>query len=450
MDWKFDIGGRARAAVPILVALLPAVIAACGGSSGSEATFPVGGTIAGLTTGGLVLTNGTDTVRPSPGSNSFQFPTRVPSGDTYDVSVSQQPTGLTCGVHNGSGTAGPQTPATNVSVFCVSGQQFVYGGGDLFTLDPASGALTLQATYTNCCVGAVTDPLGHFFYGIDSFSLGIDSWSIDPATGLLTALAQISPPAPAGFVSLVTDPTGQYLYATVAQQPSIYAYAIGTGGTLTPLPNSPFAAASFPVALALDPSGPRLYAANMQDGNISGYAINSDGSLTSLSGSPFSVVAPGAGLDDLVAAPGGGFLYAHAGVGTGSGIYAFSINSQSGALTALAGNPYDSPQNGPSSLALGLSGAFIFLANVNSNAMSVATINTTTGAPSVVAGSPFPGGGITGQIAPDALGAFVYTAGSGSISGFAFNSTTGALSVLPTSPYISGTGTYLLVVRPSP
>jgi 6-phosphogluconolactonase len=450
MDSKFDAGVRARGAVPILVALLLAVMAGCGGSSSSEATYPVGGTIAGLTAGGLVLTNGTDTLRPSPGSTSFQFPTRVPSGDTYDVKISQQPTGLTCGVHNGSGTTGPHTPATNVSVFCVSGQQFVYAGGDLLTLDSTSGALTLQATYTNCCVQAIADPLGHFFYGIDLFSLGIDSWSIDPATGILTSLAQLPPPAPGGFTALVTDPTGQFLYATVAQQPSVYAYAIGAGGTLTPLTNSPFAAASFPVALAVDTSGPHLYAANMQDGNISGYSIGSDGSLTALSGSPFSVVAPGAGLDDLVAAPAGGFLYAHAGVGTGSGIYVFSINSQSGALTALAGNPFDSPQNGPSSLAIGPSGAFIFLANQNSNTMSVSMINATTGALTVVAGSPFAGGGITGQIAPEALGNFVYTAGNGSVSGFAFNDTTGALTLLPTSPYVSGSGTYVLVVRPSP
>ena len=168
------------------------------------------------------------------------------------------------------------------------------------------------------------------------------------------------------------------------------------------------------------------------------------------------MTAPAVALDALVAAPAGGFLYTHAGLGSGSGIYAFSISSQTGALTALKGNPFDSPQIGPSSLAISVtsaSGDFILLANQNSNQMSVSAINAQNGPLSTVAGSPFPGGGITGQIAAEPTGKFVYTAGNLSVSGFAMNNTTvpGALTpLIPISQFISGPGTYVLVVRPSP
>jgi hypothetical protein len=434
----------------LVVAALGAAVSGCGGSSTNAPTYAVGGTIVGLTSSGLVLQNGMDMARLSANATNFQFQTRLPSGTAYDVTVAQQPTGLTCGVHNGSGTAGSGS-STSVSVYCVSGQQFVYGGGNLFTLDPVSGALSFSAQTLNCCRLAIADPLGHFLFAVDSVSFGIDTFAIDPVNGFLTPLTQIAPPAPGGFTSLAIDASGNVLYATVAAQPSVYAYAIGANAALTALTRSPFAAGSSPVALAVDPQSSYLYAANNPDGTISAYTIAADGTLAPIVGSPFRAVAAGAGLDALIPAPAGGVLYAHAGVGTGTGIYVFTINAQSGALLKLPGSPFLSPQVGMSSLAIVPSGAFILLANQLSNQMSVASINPQNGALKVVAGSPFPGGGISGQITPDTSGQFVYTAGNNnSVSGFAFNGTTGALKVLPTSPYISGQGGYVLVVRPSP
>lgn len=444
------IPSNLRAAL-LVVAALGAAASGCGGSSSNAPTYAVGGSITGLTSSGLVLQNAMDTVRLSANATSFQFPTRLDAGTAYDVTVAQQPTSLNCGVHNGSGTAGSGS-STSVSVFCVSGQQFVYAGGNLFTLDSVSGALSFSAQTLNCCRVAIADPLGHFLFAVDSVSLGIDTFAIDPTNGFLTPQTQVAPPAPGGFTSLVIDPSGSYLYATVvSQKPGVYAYAIGPNAALTALPKSPFAAGSFPVALAVDPQSSYLYAANNPDGTISAYTIAADGTLAPIAGSPFRAVAANAGLDALIPAPEGGLLYAHAGVGTGTGIYVFTINAQSGALLKVPGSPFLSPQVGMSSLAIVPSGAFILLANQLSNQMSVASINRQNGALKAVAGSPFPGGGISGQIAPEALGRFVYTAGSNnSVSGFAFNGATGALTVLPTSPYLSGMGAYVLVVRPSP
>jgi len=440
-----------RAAL-LVVAAFGAAASGCGGSSSSEPTYAVGGTITGLNSSGLVLQNGADTVHLSVGAANFQFPTRLPGGTAYDVTVAQQPAGLTCGVHNGSGSAGSSS-ATSVSVYCVSGQQFVYAGRDLFNLDAVSGALSFSAVTLNCCTLAIADPPGHFLYAVDASGLVIDSFTIDPTNGFLTPQTQL-PPAPAGVSSLAIDSSGKFLYATVGQQPSVYGYAIGANAALTPLPKSPFAAGSFPVALAVDPQGSYLYAANMQDGTISAYSIGADGTLAPVAGSPFRAVASGAGLDALVMPPTGGFLYAHAGVGTGTGLYVFAINPKSGALSPLAGNPFASPQVGSASLAFAPAGNFIYLALFipNSNTageITVASVNPKSGALTVVPGSPFPGGGITGQIAPEALGNFVYTAGLNVVSGFAVNGATGALKPLPTNP-LTGLGAYVLVVRPSP
>ena len=82
------------------------------------ATYRIGGTISGLTAAGLVLANGSATASPAANATSFSFETRVTAGDAYAVSVSQQPTGMTCSVANGSGTA--TADVSNVAVSCVA------------------------------------------------------------------------------------------------------------------------------------------------------------------------------------------------------------------------------------------------------------------------------------------------------------------------------------------
>lgn len=78
----------------------------------------LGGTITGLTTDGLKLANGSDVVAPAANSTSFTFPTRVPDGGAYGVTVLSQPTGQTCTVNNGIGTMG-NTDINNVQVNCI-------------------------------------------------------------------------------------------------------------------------------------------------------------------------------------------------------------------------------------------------------------------------------------------------------------------------------------------
>lgn len=78
----------------------------------------IGGTVAGLTADGLVLTNGSTsgTVTLNKGTTSFVFPP-VYWNETYGVTVLTQPAGLTCTVANGTGTMG-DAKVENISVTC--------------------------------------------------------------------------------------------------------------------------------------------------------------------------------------------------------------------------------------------------------------------------------------------------------------------------------------------
>ncbi|GAC1406004.1 MAG: hypothetical protein NVSMB6_01490 [Burkholderiaceae bacterium] len=80
----------------------------------------LGGTITGLASDGLVLANGSDTIRPPANSQTFTFPGKIGQGFSYGVTVLAQPSSPKaqfCTVLNGVGLM--QTTDTNsVQVNC--------------------------------------------------------------------------------------------------------------------------------------------------------------------------------------------------------------------------------------------------------------------------------------------------------------------------------------------
>jgi hypothetical protein len=101
---------------------LAAALTACGG----KASFDVSGSISGLSTDGLVLTNGTDTVSPKANAESFTFPRRISYGDSYTIVATTQPAHLTCVVGGATGTAG-QFVSINASVTCTRNSHALTG-----------------------------------------------------------------------------------------------------------------------------------------------------------------------------------------------------------------------------------------------------------------------------------------------------------------------------------
>lgn len=79
--------------------------------------FTVGGTVSGLTGTGLVLRNNGGNNLPVAANGAFTFSMPVASGGAYSVTVLTQPSGQTCTVSSGTGSA--TANVTSVAVACV-------------------------------------------------------------------------------------------------------------------------------------------------------------------------------------------------------------------------------------------------------------------------------------------------------------------------------------------
>jgi hypothetical protein len=108
-----------RPAIALAIAL---GLAGCGG----KASFPINGSLGGLSYDHLVLsTNGMD-LPVAKGATSFSFPNSLSYGDEYSVTVKTQPDHQTCLVQNGADTAG-RLASINIVVQCVLNQYSIGG-----------------------------------------------------------------------------------------------------------------------------------------------------------------------------------------------------------------------------------------------------------------------------------------------------------------------------------
>jgi len=92
----------------------------------SEESYSLGGTVAGLTSGGLVLTDGGDTYPVPANATHFTMPTAIADGSSYAVSIQTQPAGLTCTISGGTGTM-PASAVTSVGLTCAA-TSYTLGG----------------------------------------------------------------------------------------------------------------------------------------------------------------------------------------------------------------------------------------------------------------------------------------------------------------------------------
>ncbi|MGD0843875.1 MAG: beta-propeller fold lactonase family protein [Geobacteraceae bacterium] len=155
----------------------------------------------------------------------------------------------------------------------------------------SAGILTLfMLTILSGCGGndpSTTVPK-FFAYVANRSSNDVSAYSINTATGALTAIA--GSPFAAGTVpiSVAVDPSGKSVYVANANSADVSAYTIDADGSLAAVPGSPFAAGAGPSSVTVDPSGKLAYVANNISSNVSAYCINANGSLTPIPGSPFA------------------------------------------------------------------------------------------------------------------------------------------------------------------
>src|SRR6185312_7870782 len=90
----------------------------------------------------------------------------------------------------------------------------------------------------------------------------------------------------------------------------------------------------------IDSAGTHLYVPVEQGttaGEVDAFTINADGTLTKVAGSPWTV---GIGPRFLDIDPTGRFAYVSSAGTGGTGVYGFTINSTTGALTVMTGSPF--------------------------------------------------------------------------------------------------------------
>jgi hypothetical protein len=136
----------------VLTAVFVSLVVLTSASYANASSFTVGGTVSGLNSGVSVtlLDNGTGALKVA-ANGAFTFASALPSGSTYNVTVSVQPTGETCSVTGGTGTVGSAN-VTTVKVACKAATYTIGGtlsglttGASVTLLDNGSGALKITA-----------------------------------------------------------------------------------------------------------------------------------------------------------------------------------------------------------------------------------------------------------------------------------------------------------------
>ncbi len=438
---------------------------ACVVSSPSAQAFGLGGAISGLSTSGLTLAEGAQTLAVAANESSFAMPLPLPPGTAYLVKVQTQPSGLTCTVANASGTMGV-APVANIVVTCLSNTPSAVGGtisgytdtglalrngGDVLFIAKGVTAFTFptpliqgsaysvtiqsQPATQTCSVANGNGKIGasavtnvQVTCGANVYTIG---GSINGYTGsglVITNGNDVLPIATAGSFQMPTPVPALGVYdVTVQTQPDNQTCAVVNGSgavSSAPVSNIQVNCVAALVQFA--------YVANSASSNVSGFAVNANtGTLTPLAGSPF---ATGTSPQGMMVDPNKRYLYV-TNVNSNN-ISVFSINPTSGALSPIVGSPFATGTN-PYSFTRDSSGKFLLVTNAGSNNVSVYAVNSTTGALSQVPGSPFPTGASPRAVLVNTSDKYAYVANyaDNTISGFSMNNATGFLTPIPGSPF---------------
>ncbi|KTC92098.1 NHL repeat-containing protein [Legionella cincinnatiensis] len=378
--------------------------------------YTIGGSISGLTTSGLILqNNGSDNLSVPAGATSFQFSTPVAAGGSYDVTIVQQPTGLTCTINNASGTD-IMANVTNISIVCSVTTYTI--GGSISGLT-ASG-LVLQNN------------------GGDNLSVPANATSFQFATPIAEggSYAVTIQQQPTGLTCTIDNATGSNVMANVTDISivcSVTTYTIGgsisgltadglvlqnNGGDNLSVPAN---ATSFQFSTPIAEGGGYEVTVLQQPSGLKCSVNNGSGSNVMADVTDISVTCV--------------VLYTYVTNSGANTVSLCNINQTTGVLTCpgTTGSGF----NNPRAIHINPTGTFAYIVNQNNGLITLCNVNQTSGTlncPGTTGGtfqSP-----IDIAINPAGTMAYVTNSGNNTISHCVINQTTGEL----TCPSTTGSG----------
>ena len=182
---------------------------------------------------------------------------------------------------------------------------------------------------------------------IAGFSTDAASGALSPVPGSPLTLTTPSPSTTSSSGPMAIDPTGKFLYVgyqfvvvNVGDDGGLAGYSIdAASGALTAVPGSPFAIGGVPNSVAIDPSGEFLIVSVFPLGGGSHLAVFSidpgTGALTSVPGSPFG---PTYSWGGVAVDPSGSYFYAGTALQTANSpatVFVLSLDQATGALASI-------------------------------------------------------------------------------------------------------------------
>jgi 6-phosphogluconolactonase len=434
------------------------------------------------TSGNRAQNNGGDTLSVTQ-DGSFTFATSISSGASYSVSVSTSPVNSIqlCTLTNGTGAVA-STNVANVTLDCATQNPRValslnyYGGSsNVYLTDAATGQLRLRSVIKagNSPITFHGDKAGKFLFflnqgtaqsplgspPIPQTSSSLSAFIFDPPAGDAHEAAGSPYPTSSGMpaaTGLTALPGDGFMYVTNSSLNNIEGFAVGATGTLTSV-GSPFPTGAGPNPVTFDNAGHFAYVSNQTNSSIFVYSVN--GTTGALAEIQADRVATGVSPGAVFLTADGKFAYVTNGVAS---ISAFSVNSSSGALTAVAGSPFPVPSVGGAtgnpilSMIFNPNGKSLYIKNdggTGTGSLAAFSIDPATGALAPLSGSPFTLGiSATSLAGLDPAGRFLYVANqgvctvanscnpstlsTGSISAFSLNAV-GVPTALPGLPSIA-------------
>lgn len=299
--------------------------------------------------------------------------------------------------------------------------------------------------------GGATSSSTEYLYSVaaDQFEV----YQVNTSSGKLSLVQNLPIGQSGGGGANTTFQQGNNQYFFTASSNGISAFSIGSDGKLSALSNSPF---PIPQSLLFQPDigslipgsdGTHLYGLD-GSGSILVMSVGSTGAITCDSLIRPPSIQAGSGYGAVLGPSGRSIYYMANGIfeysqqgDEYSAILGYSVDPSTGTPTAMPAPGALLPPNSlPEFMINDPTGQLYYVGLSGSGSIAAFSRDSTTGAFTEAAGSPYTVGGAGAEITGLAMhpsGKYLYTVDlwNGTILGYSINSSTGALTPLPGSPF---------------